>query len=76
MDGGTGTGSDTANYSSSPIGIKVWVDKVDDKFDVYKVEDGFVVKGQKTVDTLGNIEIISGSNFAAQMTGGDYSDIF
>ena len=68
LDGGSGI--DTANYSSSLSGIKVEAAKLGDS-DVYKVQDGF-----GTEDVLGNIEIISGSNFADEMTGGDYTDIF
>src|SRR6476661_2558794 len=68
LDGGEGI--DTADYSSSLSGIKVEATKFDQS-DVYKVQDGF-----GTEDVLGNIEIISGSDFADEMTGGDYSDIF
>ncbi|WP_414623230.1 calcium-binding protein, partial [Calothrix sp. CCY 0018] len=68
LDGQGGT--DTANYSSSPKGIKVRADKVAGS-DVYKVEDGF-----DTVDTLGNIEVIKGSNFNDEMIGGEHEDTF
>lgn len=63
-------GKDTANYSDSPNGIIVEAKSINDS-DIYEVQDGF-----GTVDILGNIEIISGSNYDDQMTGGDYTDIF
>ncbi|MEG5058713.1 hypothetical protein QUB60_11690, partial [Microcoleus sp. A2-C5] len=69
LDGGEGN-EDTADYSNSESGVSVLADKILGS-DVYKVSDGF-----GTEDILGNIEIVSGSNFADEMTGGDYSDIF
>ena len=61
---------DTADYSSSPNGINVWAENITGS-DVYKVEDGF-----GTTDTLGNIEVISGSNHNDTMSGANYTDIF
>ncbi|MFB2875266.1 hypothetical protein ACE1CC_00075, partial [Aerosakkonemataceae cyanobacterium BLCC-F46] len=80
LNGGPGD-KDIADYSSSSGGIKIKADKFADS-DVYKVEDGFGYQeitdenGFGYQDILGNIEIISGSKFDDQMTGGDYEDIF
>ncbi|HAG79803.1 MAG TPA: hypothetical protein DCL61_01250, partial [Cyanobacteria bacterium UBA12227] len=68
LDGGEG--KDTANYSSSPNGIVVQAKQYAGS-DIYEVQDGF-----DTVDTLGNIEVISGSDQDDIMVGGDYKDIF
>ncbi|MDL5052080.1 hypothetical protein QQ056_00625 [Oscillatoria laete-virens NRMC-F 0139] len=56
---GNGGDNDIADYQTSEA-IKVWADKVAG-VDVYKVEDGFNVEGNPTIDTLLNIDIISGS---------------
>jgi RTX calcium-binding nonapeptide repeat (4 copies) len=53
LDGGDG--ADTARYADSPQGIKVTAKNYVGS-DIYEVQDGF-----GTVDTLGNIEIISAS---------------
>ncbi len=68
LDGGAG--KDTANYSSSLQGIIVSAKTIAGS-DVYEVQDGFGM-----VDTLGNIEVISGTKSKDIFNGSDFSDIF
>jgi len=68
LDGGDG--QDEAHYLSSTTGIGVQAKQFAES-DIYEVQDGF-----GTVDTLGNVEIIIGSDYDDTMTGGDYADTF
>ena len=68
LDGGDG--KDTADYYSSLQGIIVSAKTIAGS-DVYEVQDGFGM-----VDTLGNIEVISGTKSKDIFNGSDFSDIF